>query len=341
LTPAVQESWAIIDRQVTHLVRLVDDLLDVSRISQGKIRLMSSRQDLAGIVTRAVEGSQPLLQARRHAFTLTVPSDPLPVDGDSVRLVQVLSNLLNNAAKYTPEGGQVSLTAERQGAFAVIRVRDNGPGIPIEMLPRLFDLFTQSDRTLDRAEGGLGIGLTLVKRLTEMHGGSVEAFSEGPGKGSEFVVKLPLADAPATPAPATPAFANPAVAPRRVLVVDDSRDSANSLARLLTVLGHDVAIAYDGPEALVKASEKIPEVILLDIGLPGMNGYEVARQLRADKSFAETIVVALTGYGSAGDRVQSQGAGFNAHLVKPVDLDALQQLLAKPAAPLLSGQAGG
>jgi PAS domain S-box-containing protein len=328
--PGVRDNLEIIDRQVTHLVRLVGDLLDVSRISQGKIVLRKEPLDLATVVTRGLETSQPVIAGRRHSLRVSLPQEPLPVEGDLVRLVQVLANLLNNAAKYTREGGRIELLVEKAGGEAVMRVRDNGMGIPKEMQPRLFDLFTQSDRTLDRSEGGLGIGLTLVRRLTEMHGGTVEAHSEGQGHGSEFVVRLPLAESrPEGPAPAPPP---PAAAGRRrrVLAVDDNRDSARTLTRLLQVLGHEVSTAHDGPAALAEADRFHPEIVLLDIGLPGMDGFEVARRLRASPAFADTVLIALTGYGSPEDRAASREAGFNAHLVKPVDLEALKELLARP-----------
>jgi PAS domain S-box-containing protein len=340
LEPSVAGNFGIIERQVDHLVRLVDDLLDVSRISQGKIHLQKQPVDLAEVVARAVESSTPLIDARRHHLTVRVAAGTL-IEGDAVRLVQIVSNLLNNAAKYTPEGGVIELVVEspvvaRSGGHTAaaenepgkvrIRVRDNGMGIPSEMLPRLFDLFTQSERTLDRADGGLGIGLTLVRRLTEMHKGRVQAFSPGPGQGSEFVVELPLL----TSAPAALASLSESTVPggkRRVLVVDDNRDAAATLARLLELLGNEVRIAHDGTQTLALAAEFLPDLVLLDIGLPGMDGYEVAELLRVDHRFDKTALVALTGYGSAEDRRQSQAAGFNAHLVKPVDLEALKHLL--------------
>lgn len=335
LLPAAAETWAVIDRQVTHLVRLVDDLLDVSRISQGKIQLQKEHVDLAEVVQRAVESSKPLVESRRHAFTLHSIKEPLPIKGDVVRLVQVLSNLLNNAAKYTPEEGRIEMTVTRKENRAEVRVRDTGAGIPAEILPRLFDLFTQSERTLDRAEGGLGIGLTLVRRLTEMHGGSVEAFSAGPGKGSEFIVRLPLSTEPVRPAPAhAPPAAESGSVPRRILLVDDNEDSVRTLSRLLEVMGHEVRSATSGLETLSIAKEFAPDVILLDIGLPGMDGLEVSRRLRTQAQFDKTVLVALTGYGSPEDRQHTEEAGFNAHLVKPVDLTALKELLARPSSLL-------
>jgi PAS domain S-box-containing protein len=337
-----QQALEMIERQVEHMVRLVDDLLDVSRITRGKIELRRERVDLAAVAVRAVEGSRPLIDARRHRLEMRLPDGPLPVDGDPMRLAQVVWNLLNNAAKYTPEGGRIALTVEAAGGEAVVRVRDTGMGIPADMLARVFDLFTQVDRTLDRAEGGLGIGLTLVRRLTEMHGGTVAAHSAGPGQGSEFVVRLPLAagapaEAPVAGAPAVPP--GPAPRGRRILLVDDNRDSADSLAMLLQLLGHDVRTAYDGRQALVVAGAYQPDLVLLDIGLPGLNGYEVAAQLRAMFGTGRMVLVALTGYGSQEDRRQTREAGFDDHLVKPVDLDALRELLASLGP--VSERAGG
>jgi PAS domain S-box-containing protein len=329
LPPSAQENWEIIERQVTHLVRLVDDLLDVSRINEGKIQLQKEPVGLRQIVDRAVESSKPLIESRRHHLEVVLSEEELTVEGDPVRLVQILANLLNNAAKYTPEGGRITLTLKRDAQQADIRVRDTGMGIPPDILPRLFEPFTQSERTLARAEGGLGIGLTLVRRLTEMHGGSVEASSAGPGKGSEFVVRLPLSAAPAAPAPAPPAMPE-AGSPRRIMVVDDNRDSARTLTRLLEVLGHDVRVAHDGVQAIDQAELFRPEVILLDIGLPEMDGLQVTRTLRSRPEFDRTVLVAVTGYGTSEDRQASLQAGFNAHLVKPVDLEALKQLLASP-----------
>lgn len=331
-TETVRESYDLMERQVEHLVRLVDDLLDVSRITRGKIQVYKERVDLAAVVTRAVESSRPLIEERRHLLEVRLPDEPMPILADTVRLAQVLLNLLNNAAKYTPEGGRITLTVQREPGEVAVHVRDTGLGIPPEMLPRVFDLFTQVDRTLERAEGGLGIGLTLVRRLTEMHGGSVEALSDGPGQGSEFVVHLPMLSEE------TPENSNsqphwtprdPSSRLRHILVVDDNRDSAISLAMLLRLLGNEVRTAHDGPEALSVAAHAWPDVVLLDIGLPGMDGYEVARQIRSMREGKRLVIVALTGYGTEEDRRQSHAAGFDAHLVKPVDLDALQVLLAR------------
>jgi PAS domain S-box-containing protein len=327
----VRQACEMMERQVEHLVRLVDDLLDVSRITRGKIELRKERVDLAAVVMRAVEGARPLIDARRHELGMTLPNQSLPVNVDPMRLAQVVWNLLNNAAKYTAEGGGIAVTVGQEGDGAVVRVRDTGMGIPAGMLDKIFDLFAQAERTLDRAEGGLGIGLTLVRRLTEMHGGTVEAHSDGPGQGSEFVVRLPLAAEAATPVgpveslPARPH--GPPIRGRRILIVDDNRDSAESLATLLRLLGNDVRTAYEGRQALAVAGAYRPDLVVLDIGLPGLNGYDVAAQLRTMPGLTGAVLVALTGYGTEEDRHQAQTAGFNHHMVKPVNFDALQALL--------------
>jgi signal transduction histidine kinase/ActR/RegA family two-component response regulator len=328
--------WAgeVVERQVQHLGRLVDDLLDVSRFTSGKVTLRKEPTDLAAVVARAVETARPAVEGRRQKLSVTLPPERLRVDGDPVRLAQVVGNLLNNAAKYTPEGGRIWLTAGREGGEAVLRVRDTGVGIAPEMLPRVFDLFAQADGSLARSEGGLGIGLTLVKSLLEMHGGRVEAHSAGPDQGSEFVVRLPLLPAPQSPAD-TPEKDGPCVPvpPRRVLVVDDNVDAADSLAKVLALMGHDVRTAHDGPAALEEARDSAPDVVLLDIGLPRMDGYEVARRLREQVAPEHVLLVAMTGYGQDGDRRNSHEAGFDAHLVKPVDLAALEKLLASDGSP--------
>ena len=330
--PNVQRATGMIERQLAHLARLVDDLLDVSRITSGKITLRREPTDLSAVVTQAVETSRPLIDERRHTLTETLPPEPVPVKGDATRLAQVIDNLLNNAAKYTPEGGRIDLALAREGATAAVRVRDTGAGIPPEMLPHVFGLFTQVDRTLDRSQGGLGIGLTLVKRLTEMHGGTVHAFSAGPGQGSEFVVRLPMIDGGprSTAAPADLSAAPTRRQPLRVLVVDDNVDAAESLAMLLRVEGHEVEAVHDGPSALAAARRFRPQVVLLDLGLPGMDGHEVARRLRQEPDLGPLRLVALTGYGQDDDRRRSQAAGFDAHLVKPASPEALQQVLAGP-----------
>jgi two-component system CheB/CheR fusion protein len=326
------DAFDVLERQVEHLVRLVDDLLDVNRITRGKIHLQKERVDVATVVARSVEGSRPLIDARRHALEVSLPQEPLVLEADPVRLAQALWNLLNNAAKYTPEGGRIGLTVRREGGEVVFRVRDNGMGIRPDMLGKVFDLFAQAERTLDRAEGGLGIGLTLVRRLTEMHGGTVEAHSEGPGRGSEFVLRFPLPPVAAGDAVPQPDLVPPRspVPGRRILVVDDNLDGARSLAKLLRLFGNDVRTVHDGRAALEVAAEYRPQVVFLDIGLPGMDGLEVCRHLRRQPGLGQTMVIALTGYGGDDDRRRSQEAGFHAHLVKPVDLDTLREVLSCP-----------
>jgi signal transduction histidine kinase len=324
----VVQAWDLMERQVSHLVRLVDDLLDVSRITRGKVVLRREVVDLAEVATRAVESARPLIDARRHRLTYQCSPEPALVTADPVRLTQVIGNLLNNSAKYTEEGGEITLTVALEAGEAVVRVGDTGEGIAPEMLPQVFDLFTQVERTIDRAQGGLGIGLTLVRSLVEIHGGCVQAFSAGLGTGSEFVVRLPVLASVEEggvgpgPEPSAP------VKPRRILVVDDNVDNAESLALLLQLSGHQVRTAHNGPGALAAASAFRPEVVLLDIGLPGMDGYEVARCLRTEAGGEKLLLVAQTGYGQEDDQRRSRQAGFDAHLVKPVDPDTLRALLA-------------
>jgi CheY-like chemotaxis protein len=344
----VREVRAMLDRQVQHLVRLVDDLLDISRITGGKIRLQTGPVDLAAVVARAVETSRPLIDARRHRLSVSSWPESLRVNGDAVRLAQVVGNLLNNAAKYTEEGGQIWLSAGREGDDAVVRVRDTGVGIPAELLSSIFDLFTQADRSLDRSQGGLGIGLTLVRRLVEMHEGMVEARSAGPGTGSEFVVRLPLLKDEGGTTNDESGEVSSRVHPssliphpsRRVLVVDDNGDAAESLALLLGVAGHQARVCHDGPSCLQVAAEFRPDAVLLDIGLPDMDGYEVARRLRAHPATERALLVALTGYGQIEDLRRAREAGFNHHFVKPADLDALTALLAEPGTAAAAVGAG-
>jgi signal transduction histidine kinase/DNA-binding response OmpR family regulator len=323
----------IIDRQVKHMVRLVDDLLEIARITRGKIRLQLAPVELAGVVAQALEASRPLIESRKQRLEMLQPPEPLWVNGDSARLIQILTNLLNNAAKYTEEGGRIWLTAEREDGQAVLRVRDTGIGIPADMLAAVFDLFTQGDRGPDRSAGGLGIGLTLVRRLVELHAGSVQAKSEGPGRGSEFIVRLPMLSQghAASEPPKRQSHSEPGNG-HRVLVVDDSTDAAESLALLLRLSRCEVRSAHDGPAALEAAETFRPEVIILDIGLPGMNGYEVARRLRARAATRDTLLIAMTGYGQKEDRLQSEQAGIDHHLVKPVDFAILQDILASNGA---------
>jgi CheY-like chemotaxis protein len=314
------------ERQVNHLVRLVDDLLEMSRISRGTFELRKERVALGSIVQNAIETSDPLIQSAGHKLTLSMPEEPLWVDGDPVRLAQILANVLNNAAKYTEAGGDIEISASREGSAAKISVRDNGAGISPDALPRLFEMFSRGDRGSGRDQGGLGIGLALARRLVEMHGGSITAHSDGPGHGSEFIVQLPLSahqsglDGPGeTGAPSIPR--------KRILVVDDNRDAAESLGMLLEFLGADVKVALDGPGALATFEQYDPAVVLLDIGMPGMDGYEVARRIRADFPDRGTAIVALTGWGQEEDRRRARAAGFDHHLIKPADVGALQALL--------------
>ncbi len=330
--PEVQWARDVVERQVQQLTRLVDDLLDVSRISRGKINLEMGPVDLADVVARGVEISRPLIDARKHSLEVSLPERAMRVEGDPTRLAQVLSNLLNNAAKYTEQGGRIDLTVEPSGGEAVLRVRDTGDGIPADMLPQIFEMFTQVPGSVSRSEGGLGIGLTLVRSLVEMHRGSVAAHSDGPGHGSEFVVRLPRLREAAPPTAAEAEEQRPRkVLARSVLIVDNNQDTADTLALLLRHAGHEVRTAYDGPAALDLARARPPEVVLLDIGMPGMDGLEVARRLRQDLGLKQALLVALTGYGQEEDRRRSREAGFNAHLVKPADMRALERLLARPA----------
>ncbi|MBI2875420.1 MAG: response regulator [Candidatus Tectomicrobia bacterium] len=345
--PVCDQMHAILDRQVTHMARLLNDLLEVSRVTQSKIALRQEPVDLATAVSRAVETARPLLETRGHDLQVSLPAQPVRLEADPMRLEQILVNLLDNAAKYTEPGGQISLTAEREGeqapgsepaldliqgpGQAVLRVRDTGVGIPPELLPHVFDLFTQGDRAPDRAQGGLGIGLTLVKRLVEMHGGSVAAYSDGPGKGSELVVWLPALPAnPAAQASDAHSVSSPEAqgSPQRVLIVDDNVDGARMLAMILEMWGHQVWMAHDGPAAIEAAKAYQPGIVLLDIGLPGMDGYEVAQRLRQQKDLSPMRLVALTGYGHEEDRARSREVGFDEHLVKPVPPEQLQQVMA-------------
>jgi PAS domain S-box-containing protein len=319
----------VIDRQAQQLSRLVDDLLDVARITRGKINLRQERVDVAAALTRALETCQPLIQSRRHTLEVALPDRPLWVEADPVRLAQVFANLLTNAAKYTDEGGRIGVRAGEEAGRAVVRVRDTGMGIPAEMLPRIFDPFTQAERSLARSYGGLGVGLTLVRQLLELHGGTVQAFSDGPGRGSEFVVRLPLlCGGEAGPRPGANGVERAGSSAARVLVAEDNRDAAQSLDRLLRLWGHDVRTAADGAAALEVARAYRPDVVLLDLGLPGLDGYEVARRLRREPGLGGVLLVALTGYGQEDDRRRTREAGFDHHLVKPADLERLRHVLA-------------
>jgi PAS domain S-box-containing protein len=325
-----QRAQEMIDRQLHHMVRLVDDLLDVSRIIIGRIELRKECFDLSAAITRAVETAEPLLEARGHQLIVTMPPEPIFVHADLVRLSQIISNLLTNAAKYTPRPDRIWLAAEREGSDVLLKVKDTGAGLEPHMLDRVFELFVQADASPTRAQGGLGIGLTLVKRLIELHNGTVTAHSDGLGRGSEFTVRFP-ADAAATPGTPRPVDESQALArergERRVLIVDDNVDAAESIAMLLQASGFSVRCVYDGSTALSVANVYHPDVIILDIGLPDISGYEVAKQLRAQQDFERTPIVAVTGYGQQGDRLRSREAGIDFHMTKPVDPEALQALL--------------
>jgi PAS domain S-box-containing protein len=331
---AAVQARAMMERQVEHLIRLVDDLLDVSRLVENKITLQRTVIDLAAVLERAIETAGPVIEARGHHLNVSLPPTPVFLEADLVRLSQVVSNLLLNSAKYTEPGGSIEVTAERGLGEVVVRVKDSGVGMAADLLPRVFDLFVQAERSLARSQGGLGIGLTLVRKLVELHNGKVSAFSAGPGKGSEFVVRLPALPegwqhhrpTPPTPRP------RPRSVPRRILVVDDHPDVAESAALLLRLWGHEVHTVADGPAALQAVLSFRPEVVLLDIGLPGMDGYEVARRLRQHPDTRTVLLAALTGYGQEEDRRKSKEAGFDCHLTKPINPDTLQAFLASPSA---------
>ncbi|MGZ4960737.1 MAG: ATP-binding protein [Methylomonas sp.] len=321
---------SIIERQVEHLVRMMDDLLDVSRISHGMIELKMERLPIRDFILPAVETCQQLIDTRRQTFRLEVPQDDLWVAGDRIRLTQVISNLINNAAKYTHEGGHIELKAELSGDDVCIHICDSGCGIDPKELPHLFELFYQVDRSIDRSQGGLGIGLSLVHKLVVNHGGNIQAFSKGLGQGSDFVIRLPrLIMSPSTAAPITAVTAAPSSNKLRILVVDDNRDAAESLALLLKNEGHQVLTEFDGISAYETARTERPDLILLDIGLPGMDGYAVAHALRQDHELERTRLIALSGYGQSDDREKSSISGFDEHWVKPVGIEKLRILLAK------------
>jgi two-component system CheB/CheR fusion protein len=330
--PTVLRARQMAERQVRNMVHLVDDLLDVSRLTTGKIRLRKERIDLGVVVDRGVATARAAIDQRRHELSVSLPGESICVEGDPIRLEQVLTNLLTNAAKYTDPGGKIQLAVERNGIEALIRVQDNGIGIDPSLLPRIFDLFTQANRSLDRSQGGLGIGLTVARRLVELHGGSITAASAGLGKGSEFTIRLP---APAEAVEARSRATSPATDQRlralRVLVVEDNVDAADSLAILLRMFGHDVHVAHNGMAGLEAAMSYQPNVILLDIGLPGMDGYEVAKRLRHQEMPLEIPVIAMSGYSLKEDYMPFLEAGFDQYLVKPVEPEKLRQVLASIA----------
>jgi PAS domain S-box-containing protein len=326
--PIQHKARTIIRRQVGHLVVLVNDLLEVTRVLSGRIQLHREELDLRGIVQRSLETTRNLFEQRKHELNVTLPEEPVWLMGDVIRLEEVIVNLLNNAAKYTPEGGHVSLRLNKEGEDAVVRVRDTGVGIGPDLLPQVFDLFTQAKRTLDRSQGGLGVGLTVVRKLVEMHGGTTEAHSSGLGQGSEFIVRLPVLRSPLRQTTVSSAERAQSTQAWRVLVVDDNIDSADSITSLLEASGHDVKVAYSAEKALEMAAEYQPEIMLLDIGLPEMDGYEVAKRLRQNPQLKDLRLIALTGYGQDSDRKRSRESGFDAHVVKPVDWRTLSELLA-------------
>jgi PAS domain S-box-containing protein len=327
LPPAADRVRAIMERQVNQLVRLVDDLLEVSRITRGKIELRKENVELAAILDNAIETSRPLIDAAGHQLAISISPEMMTVEADPVRLSQVVSNLLNNAAKYTDQGGQIWLSARREGAEAFISVRDNGLGIPPEMLPRVFDMFAQVDRTLNRSQGGLGIGLTLSKNLVQMHRGKIEVRSEGAGRGSEFIVTLPLVAAQVVHA-AEPLSVSRSLPRRSILIVDDTRAAAYVLGKLLEAIGQRVRTAASATAALDLIRLELPDVVISDIAMPDINGYELARQIRNEPAWQDIVLVALTGYGQETDRQRAKEAGFDMHLVKPVGVEALETLLA-------------
>ena len=330
--PSPESQWAVgvIGRQVQQLTRLVDDLLDFSRITTNRLELCTARIELTEVLRTATETSRPLIEAREQEFILSVQSRPIFLNADLTRLAQVIANLLNNASKFTPKRGHIRLIAEQHGREAVLTVQDTGIGIPPEMLPRIFDMFTHVDCSLGHSPEGLGIGLSLTKRLVEMHAGTLEAHSAGSNKGSTFVIRLPVVAEVTDQEPQKQAGEDAQSLPtskRRILVVDDNKVSAKSLGMLLRMVGHEVNIANDGLEAVEAAAMFHPEVVVLDIGMPKLNGYEAARRIRAQQGGESIVLIALTGWGQEEDHRRSQAAGFNHHLTKPVELDALQTLL--------------
>jgi two-component system, sensor histidine kinase len=321
--PVVGRISDVMDRQINHLVRLVDDLLEVSRITRGSIEMHREPIDLAPIVQAAVDTSRPALDAAGHQLAIELPREPVVVHGDAVRLTQVLANLLTNAAKYTDPGGRVGISVRREGSRAIVSVWDDGIGIAEDQLTAVFEMFTQVDRSNRRAQGGLGIGLTLVKSLVGMHGGRVEARSKGLGRGSEFVVELPVLEQSAADQTTPPPEPFPR---RRILIVDDNRDAADILGELLTALGAVVSVVYSGRAALDALEAFQPDSVLLDIGMPDMHGYEVARRIRASTGFSGVLIIALTGWGQEHDQRQTRAAGFDHHVVKPPDINRLREL---------------
>jgi two-component system, sensor histidine kinase len=339
---SAERTLGVMQRQVTHMVRLIDDLLDVSRITRGKLELKRERVSVTAVVAAAIEASRPLIEKNQHTLRVDVKDASLHFEADVTRIAQVISNLLNNSSNYTASGGLIELTVERVGEDALIQVRDNGTGIPREHLENIFEMFSQVNRTLDRSHGGLGIGLALVRSLVEMHGGSVEADSPGRGQGSTFSVRLPIvADCPTHEARQAEASTAPALDVKaRILVVDDNEDAAELLSVMLETAGYVTSAVHDGAAALAAVEAWRPHVIVLDIGLPGMSGYDVARQLRRQPRLAPLALIALTGWGSHGDKQLAMEAGFDVHLTKPVEARALQEAIARLAQGLQRGDSG-
>jgi CheY-like chemotaxis protein len=325
-----QAARLMIERQLEQMVRLIDDLLDVSRITRGRLELRKERVELADVVRSAVDTARPLIDSARHELTVELQPDPIYLDADPIRLAQVLSNLLNNAARYTEAGGHIWVAARQQGDDVEITVRDTGVGIPADALPWIFDMFAQVDESLERSQSGLGIGLTLVKRLVEMHGGTVEARSEGSGQGAVFTVRLPRATEPARrPQPIEIEPRLPYSVARRILVADDNRDAAESMGMLLRLMGNEVRTVHDGIKAVEEAATFRPDVILLDIGMPRLNGYDAARLIREQRWSTGTMIVALTGWGQDEDKRRAAEAGFDRHFTKPLDPAELQKLISE------------
>ena len=333
-TSTHSDIWQMMERQVGHMVRLVDDLMELSRITRGAIELRKEPTDLCAALATAVETCRPMIDGARHRLTWDLPPDPLPVEADLVRLTQVFVNLLNNAVKYTDPGGEIELRARAEESFAVVTVADSGIGIAPHLLPRVFEMFVQADGVDRRTQGGLGIGLTLARRLVDMHGGTLTAHSAGPGRGSEFTVRLPLRREQALPL-RSPPRGNPlavqGAALPRVLVVDDNRDAADTLGAVLEMLGAEVRVTHDGPAAVEEVASFRPAAVFLDLGMPGMDGHEVARRILADGKTPRPVLVALTGWGQENDRKATRATGFHRHLVKPAEIEDLEDVLASLA----------
>jgi CheY-like chemotaxis protein/two-component sensor histidine kinase len=325
----LEEVRTTMDRQSQQMVRLIDDLLDVSRITRGTVELRKCRVELGSVIESAVETARPIIEGLGHELRVAIPERPIVLDADPTRLAQVISNLLNNAAKYMMRGGQIELSARKEADTAAISVKDSGIGIPADMIDRIFELFTQVDGSLERSHGGLGIGLTLAKRLVEMHGGSLKAFSAGAGMGSEFVVRLPIVVGLGEQSCENNGHIAGASRKRRIMVVDDNENAAQLLGMLLQALGNDVQTAYDGLAALELAAEFRPDVVLLDIGMPKMDGYETARRIREQSWGRHMVLAALTGWGQDEDKRRTRAAGFDQHFVKPVEPSILQKFLAE------------